>query len=148
MLLLLGVSLLAIIWIGVIYIIYGIELDPFFAKNVSFIEFFKLPNQFKFFSSCVLLPIVVNKLGYVSVIMLFITFTIWIFLFSIVSYLRLSQQIANKTELTLELILISLIYFFIVSPENIFLYIIGCIIIALNFVLVAIYQIYELRIKR
>lgn len=141
-------SLIPIIFIGTIYVVYGYIFNPFFDVKNSFIDFIKLSNQLSLFNSNIALPTIVQLLGKLSVFFLIAIFCFWTIAHSVTIYLELSQQIANKVELILELFFIGIVYFFIISPVDILLYIIGCLVLILDLVLIIFYWIYELRAKR
>ena len=141
-------GIIPVIFIGTIYIVYGYVFNPFFTDEKSIINFLKLSNQFSLFESDISLPLITKTLGKLSVILLNIIFVLWLCFHITISYLKLSQQIAYKTELILELFLITLLYLFIISPINIILYVLGCIFLIADLALIIFYWIYQLRTKR
>ena len=143
--LLLGI--VPILFVGAIYIVYGDVFNPLFVGQGSIIDFFKLPNQLSLFESDIALPRVSNFLGKLSVISLNVIFLLWLCLHTIISYLKLSTQVAYKVELVIELLLISLLYFFSISPINVVFYVLGCILLVVNLALIILYWIYQLRTK-
>jgi hypothetical protein len=50
--------------------------------------------------------------------------------------------------LIIELLLITLLYLFIISPVNLILYVLGCIVLIMDLMLIIFYWIYQLRTKR
>ena len=140
-------SMIPIVFIGIIYIIYGNVLNSILVDKNSIVYFCKLSNQYSLFKSNIELPLIVRFLGRLSIILLNTTFVLWLCFHIVISYLKLSQQLAYKTELLIELFLISLIYFFIISPSSIVLYILGCIVLLMDLVLILFYWIYEYQIR-
>jgi hypothetical protein len=146
--LLLVISFPPIIWLGVTYIVYGALFNQFFTEGSSLTSILNLPNLNKFYNSITDFPIVVKLLGQFSISLIIFCYIIWFFSFTFSSYIELSHNTSNKINLLLELIIISVIYFSVISPNNIFLFLIGCIFIFAVFVLIIIYWIYEVRTKR
>lgn len=144
--LLLGI--IPVIFIGTIYIVYGYVFNPLFTEENSAINFLKLSNQFSLFESDIALPLIAKALGKLSVILLNVIFVLWLCFHISISYLKLSQQIAYKAELFIELLLITLLYLFIISPVSLLLYVLGCIVLILDLILIIFYWIYQLRTKR
>jgi|GEM_PF-6787170 len=145
---LLIISLVPILFLGFSFISYGFVFNPFFDKSNSFTTFFKLTNQFSLFKSDIGLPIVLKLIGRISIVTLYGLFISWVVLFTVSSYMKLSLQVANKVELILELALVSILYFFIVSPASILFYLLGLLVIVINLGLIVLYWIYALKAKR
>jgi len=142
---LLILSLLPIILLGIIFITYAGSFDVFFANTKTLTGFFRLSNQLLLFNSITSLPLIITSIARISILWLYITAFIWMSIFSVTTYLKLSYQLDFKIKLTIELLLISYIYLFIVSPTNIFLFILGCLILLANLVLIIFYWIYEFK---
>lgn len=140
-------AMIPIIFIGVIYIVHGVAFNPFFYEH-SILDFLKLSNQFLLFESEINLPFVVKVIGESSLYLLNILFVLWLSLNFVVTYLKLSKQQACKAELVLEILLLSLIYYFIISPSNIVLFILGWVIIMVNIILITFYWIYQVKTKK
>lgn len=145
---LLIISIIPILLLGFSFISYGVVFNPFFTESGSYIDFFKIPNLFSFFSSDVTLPTIVKIIGRTCTISLSVVFVIWIILFTITCYLKLSQQIGNKIELITELVIISLVYFYFISPSSVVSFLLGLLLIVINFGLIGLYWIYELKSKK
>jgi hypothetical protein len=144
--LLLGI--IPVIFIGVIYIVYGYVFNPFFTQGNTAINFLKLSNQFSLLNSAISIPQIVKIIGKLSTVFLYVIFVLWLCFHIIISYLKLSRQMAFKPELIVELILISLVYLIIISPLNILVYLLGCLVLLLNLALIIFYWIYQLRAKQ
>ena len=138
-------SMIPIILIGIVYIVYGSTFNSLIVENTTLLDFFKLSNQKTLFSSELSLPIIVMSLGNLSIITLYIIFLLWLCLHIIITYLKLSQHIGCKIDLIVELFIIALLYFFIISPQNIISYLLGCIILIIDLALIVIYWIYEIK---
>lgn len=145
---LLIISLIPILLLGFSFISYGMVFNPFFTDNVSSLYFFKLPNLLSFFGSDVALPLVVKIIGRMCAFSLSIIFLAWLIMFTIRCYLELSQQIGNKVELILELVIISLVYYYIISPPSFVTFLLGLLLIVVNLGLIVLYGIYELKTKK
>lgn len=145
---LLIISLVPILLLGFSIISYGIVFNPFFNESTSSLEFFKLPNLFSLFDSDIALPTALKIIGRSCAFSLNIIFLAWLILFTIKCYLELSRQIGNKIEFVIELIILSLIYFYFISPSSIVFFLLGLLLIVINFGLVILYWIYELKSKK
>lgn len=141
-------SLVPIMLLGTIYIVYGEVFDPSFIDNNSITKFLKLGHQHSLFSSDIELPNIVKSIGVLLILTIRLLFLFWIVLFSIGSYSKLYEQMNSKLDSLLELIMICLIYFLFISPESILVYILGCLILILDLVLIIFYWIYQIRTKR
>lgn len=128
-------SIIPIVLIGMIYIVYGDIINPLFVEKSSLIDFLKLSNQHALFSSEISLPFIVKSLGSLSTIMINTTFLLWLFMHVIIT----SQHIGNKVGLVIELLIIASLYFLIISPKSIIIYILGTIIIIADLALIASY---------
>lgn len=145
---LLIIALIPTLLLGFSLIEYGMIFNPLFEKSGSPLDFFKLPNLFSLFYSDVALPLVVKVIGRICTISLGIISIAWVILFTINCYLQLSQQIGNKIELIIELIIFSLIYFILISPSSIGPLLLGLLLILINLGLIVLYWIYELKSKK
>lgn len=145
---LLIISLIPILLLGFSFICYGVVFNSFFTDNGSFIDFFKIPNLFSIFKSDIALPTIVKLIGSTSTILLSVLFIMWFVLFTITCYLKLSQQVDNKIELITELVIISLVYFYIIAPSSIVSFLLGLLLIVINLGLIVLYWIYELKAKK
>lgn len=141
-------GLLPFIFLGTIFIVFGDDLSLLFSNENSTFHFLKLPNQLSAFKSNIELSRAVRALGRLSILLLNIIFVFWLCLQSAITYLKLSQQIAYKAELAIELFLIMMVYLFIISPANLLLYILGCLILSLHFALIIFYWIYQVRTQK
>lgn len=140
-------SMIPIILIGIVYIVYGSIFNSLIVENTTLLDFFKLSNQLTLFSSELSLPIIVKSLCNFSIITLYIIFILWLCLHTIINYLKLSQHTGCKIDLIIELLIIALLYFLIISPISIISYLLGCIILIINLALVVIYWIYQIKIS-
>ena len=145
---LLIISLVPILLFGFSIISSGLVFNPFFNESTSSLEFFKLPNLFSLFDSDIALPTALKIIGRSCAFSLNIIFLAWLILFTIKCYLELSRQIGNKIEFVIELIILSLIYFYFISPSSIVFFLLGLLLIVINFGLVILYWIYELKSKK
>lgn len=140
-------SMIPIILIGIVYIVYGSIFNSLIVENTTLLDFFKLSNQLTLFSSELSLPKIVKSLGNLSIITLYIIFLLWLCLHTIITYLKLSRHTGSKIDLIIELLVIALLYFLIISPISIISYILGCIILIINLALIVIYWIYQIKIS-
>ncbi len=138
--LLLGI--IPIIFIGMIYIVYGPAINSSFFENKSVIEIFKFSSQLYLFEMENAFPTIAQILGRISIIILNFIFIAWLCLNILLSYLKLSKQEANEIDLFFELLLLVLVYFLFVSPSNLIIYILGCLILGLNLALIILYLVY------
>ena len=138
-------SMIPIILIGIVYIVYGSIFNSLIVENTTLLDFFKLSNQLTLFSSELSLPKIVKSLGNLSIITLYIIFLLWLCLHTIITYLKLSRHTGSKIDLIIELLVIALLYFLIISPISIISYILGCIILIINLALIVIYWIYQIK---
>ena len=145
---LLIVNIPAIVWIGIIYITFGSVFDPVFSEEATIVEIFNFPTQIAVFDSDISIPTVVKSIGHLSVMLLTIGFVLWLLSFTVLSYLRLSKQLPGKIELLIELLIITILYYFIVTPSNIIIALLGWSVLVLNFALITFYWIYQIQTKR
>lgn len=138
-------SMIPIILIGIVYIVYGSIFNSLIVENTTLLDFFKLSNQLTLFSSELSLPIIVKSLCNFSIITLYIIFILWLCLHTIINYLKLSQHTGCKIDLIIELLIIAILYFLIISPISIISYLLGCIILIINLALIVIYWIYQIK---
>lgn len=141
------ISIIPLILTSIIYIVYGYVFNALFVENIFLIDFFKLSNQLVLFSSETSLPYIVRSIGKLSIVALYITFILWLCLHPVITYLKLSQHTGCKIDLIIELLVIALLYFLIISPISIISYILGCIILIINLALIVIYWIYQIKIS-
>jgi len=144
-----------VLLIGCIYISYGELFDPIIMQYHSLFKFCQLHvhlavfNGEVFQSQLIPLPQVTVLIGYYSVISVYILFFVWQVLFAVSSYFQLSQQSGSKISIIVELSMILAIYILSISPElNIWLFLIGYIIIAVVLIILSLYWIYEIKTKR
>lgn len=143
------ISLIPIIQLFITYTFYGPVYDIVLSKNTTLLEFFRLPYQLHNFDLLKNeLPSIVRLLGQTSIFFLIILFVVWYFLFALGSYLQLYRQTAIKLDLVIELLIIASIYHFIIFPINVYIYNLGYIILAANFILILVYWIYDFKTKR
>ena len=138
-------SMIPIILIGIVYIVYGSIFNSLIVENTTLLDFFKLSNQLTLFSSELSLPKIVKSLGNLSIITLYIIFLLWLCLHTIITYLKLSRHTGSKIDLIIELLIIAILYFLIISPISIISYLLGCIILIINLALIVIYWIYQMK---
>ncbi len=141
-------GIVPVIFIGTIYIVYGSAINSSFVENKSVFEIFKFSNQFYLFEMENALPSIVQILGRISIIILNFVFTAWLCLNILLSYLKLSKQEANQIDLFFELLLLVLVYLLFVSPSNLFLFILGCLVLVLNLSLIVVYLVYYKKQKQ
>ena len=142
-------SLVPLILIGVIYIVYGPAFDSYFSETKLIKGFFILPFHLSFFSSNNSLPFIVKIIGKTSIFYIYTTFLIWGLLFSLVSYIELSKQVAMKLNLLIELLLFTLVFYNIFPFSKLFVFtFIGFLIILLDLTVIILYWIYDLKSKR
>jgi hypothetical protein len=144
-----------IILIGCIYISYGELFDSIIMQHHSPLKFYQLHVHLAVFNGEFFqvplkpLPQVTASIGYYSVITIYILFFAWLVLFATSSYLQLTQQTGSKNSIIVELSMILTIYILLISPElNLWLSLIGYIIIAVVLVMLSLYWIYEIKTKR
>lgn len=138
-------SIIPLILTSIIYIVYGYVFNTLFVENTSLIDFYKLGNQLILFSSETSLPLIVKSTGKLSILALYITFILWLCLHTIITYLKLSRHTGSKIDLIIELLIIAILYFLIISPISIISYLLGCIILIINLALIVIYWIYQIK---
>lgn len=131
-------SMIPVLLLGDILISHG---------NAFETDFFTLFNLLEGFESLQVLPKVAAQIGWNCVIALFVGFILWLALFSILCYWKLSKQIAGKMELLLELALISVTYFYFISPTSMAGYVSGIILISCDLLLIILYAIYDLKVR-
>ncbi len=144
-----------IILIGCIYISYGEIFDGIIMQHHSPLKFYQLHVHLAVFNGDFFqvplrsLPQVTASIGYYSVITVYILFSAWLVLFAISSYLQLSQRTGSKIIIIVELSMALAMYIISISPElNLWLFLIGYIIIAIVLVMLSLYWIYEIKTKR
>lgn len=141
-------SMIPIIFIGIIYIVYGKGFSLFFGNNNSLIYFGKFSLQSSLLDSNVELPIIVKLLGRSSMVLIKSLFSLWLIGHTITTYLKLANQVVSKVELILVLGFISMVYYFIISPSDTLFNIFGYSILVVNLLLIILYWIYDLMPKR
>jgi len=147
--------ILPLLFIGCIYISYGDFFDKIIMQQTEPLKFYQLQVQleifFQFDNSQVpirILPLVTASIGYYSVISIYLIFTVWLVLFAISSYLKLSKRAGSKIIILLEAVLILAIYIISISPKlNFLLSIVGYIIISAVLVMLSLYWVYEIKLS-
>lgn len=144
-----------LILIGCIYISYGEVFDAIISQQLNSLKFYQLQTQLSIFNNEFLhvplssLPKTTESIGYYSVITIYILFLAWLLLFSISTYLKLSQRTGSKIIILLELSMILAIYIISISPNlNLWLSLIGYIIISVVLVMLSLYWVYEFKTKQ
>lgn len=141
--------------IGCIYISYGEIFDGIIMQHHSPLKFYQLHVHLAVFNDDFFqvplrpLPQVTASIGYYSVIAIYFLFSGWLVLFAISSYLKLSQRLGSKIIILLETALIFAIFFISISPDLIlWLSLFGYLIIAIVFVMLSLYWVYEIKSKQ
>ncbi|MCD4677064.1 MAG: hypothetical protein K8S18_13880 [Desulfobacula sp.] len=144
-----------LILIGCIYICYGEVFDGIKLQQTNPIKFHQLHVQLAIFSGDFsqvplrLLPKVTASIGYYSVITIYILFSGWLILFTISSYLKLSQRVGSKIIILVETVLILAIYIISISPDlNLWLSLVGYLIISVVLLMQLLYWVYAIKIKQ
>jgi len=144
-----------IILIGCIYISYGEIFDGIILQQANPLKFYQLHVHLAVFSGNLFqvplknLPNITASIGYYSVIAVYILFSAWVVLFATSSYLQLSQKTGSKFIILVESALILAIYIISISPDlNLWLSLIGYIIISIVLVMLLLYWLYEIKTKQ
>jgi hypothetical protein len=144
-----------LILIGSIYISYGEVFDAIIEEQNQPIKFYQLHVQLEIFQNyfsnapLTFLPKTTALIGYYSVITIYILFLVWLVLFTITSYLKLSQRVGSKIIILLELSLILALYIFSISPDlSLWLTLTGYLIISIVFVMFLMYWAYAIKTKQ
>ena len=142
------------ILIGCIYISYGEVFDGIIMQQTYPLKFHQLHVHLAIFSGNFFqvplrsLPQVTASIGYYSVIAIYFLFSGWLVLFATSSYLQLSQRAGSKFIILVESALILAIYIILISPNlNLWLSLIGYIIISVVVVMLSLYWVYEIKSK-
>lgn len=143
-----------LILIGCIYISYGKIFDGIIIQQSGSLKFYQLQVQLSIFQnefSQVPLkgfPHLTAKIGFYSVIAVYFLFYVWLLLFTVSSYLHLSQQTGSKISILVELSMILVIYIILINPGlNLWFSIFSYVIIAIVFVMLLLYWLYEIKTK-
>ena len=146
---------ITLILIGCIYISYGEFFDNFFTTLNNPLKIYQLHTHLSILSgdlspvSLSSLPQITASIGYYSVAFIYILFSGWLLLFATSSYLKLFQRVGSKIIILFELFILLAIYIISISPElNLWLSIIGYLIIAIVFVMLSLYWVYEFKSKQ
>jgi hypothetical protein len=144
-----------LILLGYIYIFYGEVFDNAIIEHFNKLKLYQLQTQLSIFNNEVLhvplknIPKTTELIGYYSVIFIYIIFSAWLVLFSISTYLKLSQKVGFKFMILLELSLILSIYIFSISPGlNLWLFLIGYLIILAVLIILTLYWGCEIKLNQ
>jgi hypothetical protein len=134
--------------ISIIFINYGEVIEKILLKNPVLFDLFQLKTQLKVLSE-IDIPSQVKSLGYDSVIFIILIFFIWLFNHTLYCYLQLSYKTGSRVLLFFETILLLLLFIFIVSPHFSLLFIVlGYSLLAIQIILIGLYSVYSLKLKK
>mgnify|MGYP006422613005 CR=1 FL=1 len=144
---LLVLSVVPVSFLGFIQIQYGWYLEPFERDTINVFDFLELSYQYSILNSGANLPTTVSVIGILSLKFLNIFYYLFFLFHFIAAYYKLKQQTANTLLLLLEWFLISLIFIFIISPENLISYIVSCLLLACDLALIISYWAYNIKTR-
>lgn len=143
-----------LILIGCIYISYGKIFDGIIIQQSGSLKFYQLQVQLSIFQNefshvpLKSLPHITATIGLYSVIAVYFLYYVWLLLFTVSSYLHLSQQTGSKISILVELSMILVVYIILISPGlNLWFSIFSYVIIAIIFVMLLLYWVYEIKTK-
>lgn len=133
-----------IILIGFIYIQYGDIFDSYFSGNKEIVNFYHLRTQLMIFNSNINLPSTVKNIGHFAIVFIYIIFGIWLLSSLLSTYIHLSKQTASIIDILSEIALLFTCYFIFIMPGlNIWLSIVGVLLVTTILVLLFLYWNYE-----
>lgn len=142
--------LISLAIIGCIYINYGEIIDTIIVQQNIMLELFRLKTHFIIFRKEIALiptnslPIIVSTIGYYSVIFIYVLFLCWLMLFAFSSYIKMYQRLGQELFILFETIIITIVYIFSIIPGlNLWLAIVGGLVIISMIVLLFLYWFYN-----